>query len=691
MTFKKLLYFTSVLVGLSMIFTPLHAQSIIKSDISDYDILYRSNDGSLSSFHKTDANLNVSIEDFGILVEYYRTILQFDISELTSPIDKAVFHVYSKASGGNDFDIDLYGSSVNRSEFIDADDASSTDEFFSPGYSKIGGTGNLIEHTDPDFEWYTVEITNFINARINEYQQNNADSIVVLKIRPDASYNSANTNFNLSSGNDTNREPFLSIYDGNTDQVITGTEGWRILSTPTSGNTYDDLLGDLWTQGIPNGADVTNGDPNVLTYDGSSFSAVNDLTTTMSPGVGFATYVYSDDDHDGNPEGFPKTISVSGSENTGSISPILTSGADEWTLVGNPYAFPIAWEELSKTDLTGTVYVYDHDITSYISWNGSSGALTDGRIATMQGFWVQNSGSATAEELTIEETDKANEATFYKEKADPEIELSASKGELSNRAFLSFTKNGKAERDNYDGLKLSPLDFKNHLSVSSLTGNTKLDINNLPVEFEGELEIPVLVENFIADEKSKEWISAGGEVTLAWTEMENIPENWSLTLTDYQEGITTNMKKLGSYRFTLEGDEAKAKQAPVTSILSPIVPTAEKMRKSGDSPRFGITIIAGNTVSNEPDETPQDFTLSQNYPNPFNPSTEISYQLEENSEVSLKIYNAMGQHVATLVNETKSAGNYRVTWNAENMASGIYYYRLQATGEIITRQMTLIK
>jgi hypothetical protein len=107
-----------------------NAQVVIKSDTSDYDILFRSNIGQISSFHNSSASLNVSITDFsGFIVEYYRAILQFDISELTSPVDKAVFHVYSEASGGNDFDIDLYGSSSNRSDFIHANESSSTDEF----------------------------------------------------------------------------------------------------------------------------------------------------------------------------------------------------------------------------------------------------------------------------------------------------------------------------------------------------------------------------------------------------------------------------------------------------------------------------------------------------------------------------------------------------------------------------------
>jgi hypothetical protein len=75
---------------------------------------------------------------------------------------------------------------------------------------------------------------------------------------------------------------------------------------------------------------------------------------------------------------------------------------------------------------------------------------------------------------------------------------------------------------------------------------------------------------------------------------------------------------------------------------------------------------------------PEDFQLSQNYPNPFNPSTTISYSLSKNGEVKLEVFNLRGQKIATLVDGVKAAGNYEVTWSAENFASGVYFCRLQA-------------
>ena len=88
---------------------------------------------------------------------------------------------------------------------------------------------------------------------------------------------------------------------------------------------------------------------------------------------------------------------------------------------------------------------------------------------------------------------------------------------------------------------------------------------------------------------------------------------------------------------------------------------------------------------------PNDFSLSQNFPNPFNPTTLISYKLKETSRVQLKVFNILGNEVETLVNEQKPAGNYEITWNALNLPSGVYFYRLQAGSFIDTKKMVLLK
>ncbi len=90
-------------------------------------------------------------------------------------------------------------------------------------------------------------------------------------------------------------------------------------------------------------------------------------------------------------------------------------------------------------------------------------------------------------------------------------------------------------------------------------------------------------------------------------------------------------------------------------------------------------------------ELPQKFALDQNYPNPFNPTTEIRYQLPTSGLVTLRIYDVLGRRVETLVDRRESAGNHFVTFNGSTLASGVYFYKLDAGGESLERKMMLIK
>jgi hypothetical protein len=83
--------------------------------------------------------------------------------------------------------------------------------------------------------------------------------------------------------------------------------------------------------------------------------------------------------------------------------------------------------------------------------------------------------------------------------------------------------------------------------------------------------------------------------------------------------------------------------------------------------------------------------LSQNYPNPFNPSTKIKYSVPNSSQVVIKIFDILGNEIETLVNEEKPAGTYEVTWYAEQLPSGVYFYQLRAGSFVQTKKMLLLK
>ncbi|HVN49261.1 MAG TPA: T9SS type A sorting domain-containing protein, partial [Bacteroidota bacterium] len=95
---------------------------------------------------------------------------------------------------------------------------------------------------------------------------------------------------------------------------------------------------------------------------------------------------------------------------------------------------------------------------------------------------------------------------------------------------------------------------------------------------------------------------------------------------------------------------------------------------------------------------PDDYFIKQNYPNPFNPTTTISFSLPSKSFVTLKVYDILGREVSTLMNQEKEEGTYNVMFNASNLASGMYFYRIAATSLdgsnknfVETKKMLLLK
>jgi hypothetical protein len=104
---------------------------------------------------------------------------------------------------------------------------------------------------------------------------------------------------------------------------------------------------------------------------------------------------------------------------------------------------------------------------------------------------------------------------------------------------------------------------------------------------------------------------------------------------------------------------------------------------------IGYNVTPTSIINNV--QVPSEYSLSQNYPNPFNPETVIRYSLNENRFTTLKIFNVLGKEMATLVNENQNAGSYSINFNASNLSSGMYFYRIESGTFVATKKMLLIK
>ncbi len=454
---------------------------------------------------------------------------------------------------------------------------------------------------------------------------------------------------------------------------LTGTAGWRLLSSPVSGSTYANLLGPIWTQGAT-GADVTNGTPNVFWSEGSTTAslvqtAVTNLNNTIPAGRGFAVYVYNDDNYDA-PGGttWPKTLSVTGAENAANAvyTPTHTSGT-QYAIAGNPFASTIDWDDVTRGgNVHNAVWVWNPSTSTYDAYNAGNGLLSGGLIAPFQGFWIQYNGAASS--VTFPATAKSTGGSFRgKEEVQNRMVVRISDNAGSNQAWIAFREDATFGEDRFDAVKFSPMaaDF---IQLFTMVGEKAHDINALPRGITEALEIPLGY-----------WSTRGGSATLDLTEL-SLPEGWAVSLRD---NLTGQTRAVGSdFRYTFESVRMKA--PAVESQPQVLAATA---------PRFTLIIEPASSTST-PDAgrlTPDAFALEQNYPNPFNPSTQIRFTLQSSDVTRLTVYDVLGREVATLVNGPMSAGAHTITFDASNLTSGVYMYKLEAGGMTQTKRMTLVK
>ncbi len=446
-----------------------------------------------------------------------------------------------------------------------------------------------------------------------------------------------------------------------------------LMSSPVAEGNFYDFFKNVWIEGFEGSNNPTSLTANIQAYhpEVGFYPMGANLSGTQSGGHGFMYTHKNDDNNDGQPNTSPTVLTVTGPENpdpTFSLAGWHNSGGFiydgvEWqlSLRGNPFDTAIDWDLLGKqADLSPVIWVWDPFAASYRSWNGSSGDLTNGVIPAFQGFWTASKGWFNM--ITFTDAARVLGNQFYGKQPDVEstrFAIRGTQGRFQSTAWVEFTETGLMGHDKWDAVSLTPL-ADNYIHVGTRMNGISYDINTLPLNTQ-PFELPLVIKS-----------TDGGIVSLTMEEW-NMPEGWEISLQDTETG---QMFAFG----------------PTFSVDISVPPYVEN--PMGDpAPKFKFLVVPLPSTSTPDDGrgTMDVFALDQNYPNPFNPSTQIRFTLQSSDVTRLTVYDVVGREVAVLVNGTMPAGSHSVNFDASTLTSGVYVYKLEAGGQVMTKRMTLIK
>lgn len=317
--------------------------------------------------------------------------------------------------------------------------------------------------------------------------------------------------------------------------------------------------------------------------------------------------------------------------------------------------------------------------------DGDYGDLDGGIIAPFQGFFIQNAGANPV--FTFSEGAETTGGNFYgkqEENAEHVLRFEINGEGLFNSVWITLSNNGSFDRTISDALELIPFN-ENYVLFGSSKGDTMFDIAHFPAN--PVTQIPIEIETTLPGrytiKATDVTLSPGAEIVLVDTKT-----NVSITVDkDFEYTFEWNESIIEANKQVQQGNVACG---TVEQVRQQFVPTAAQKNKNSES-RFYLKFTTDSHFTENPN-LPDSFLLKQNFPNPFNPTTQITYELPQQSDVTLQIFDLTGRQVATLVNnESVSAGTHTVNFDATNLSSGMYIYRLQAGSVVLSRKLTLIK
>jgi hypothetical protein len=213
---------------------------------------------------------------------------------------------------------------------------------------------------------------------------------------------------------------------------------------------------------------------------------------------------------------------------------------------------------------------------------------------------------------------------------------------------------------------------------------------DLPILTNNPNEVRAVFVNAVTDAPAIDIVTANGDTLASNLNYSATSLPISFTAGAYTVDLlrSSDKHKLGTQTLDVSN---QANGYAVITLSGFLDPAANQNGPPAALGVYEIQITPTTSVAEHSGSAPVSFALLQNYPNPFNPVTSIQYSVSSDQFVSLKVYDVLGNEVATLVDEKKPAGFYRVSFDAKGLASGVYFYRLRAGDFSATRKLLLVR
>jgi len=490
---------------------------------------------------------------------------------------------------------------------------------------------------------------------------------------------------------------------------LTGTKGWRMVTSPVVTTFSDMFKSPLVTQGFT-GSTYPALQPNLMWWDETdpgttlqSWREPSVFTESIVGGRGYFQYMFNGAGITGGgtyTDILPQTMSVTGIENynfsSGSYNYSMTYTARSapttgtnyydvnaldqgWNLIGNPTASTLDWDAASawtKTNVDNTIYVWDPSALSgngdYLTWNGTFGTLGNGKISPFQAFWVHANAASPALSFTGSAR-TSTPGTFMRSPAINEtvsIPITLSGQQMETTSYISFSDSGVVGPDFMDAYRLEPMNdtWIELYTLSSTNHISPLVINNLPLTDTSLVVIPMYVGAQVVG------TGTANKYTLRWHIPDNWPTGWNISLQDHQLLKAISMTDTTQYTFNYLSQSVKS--TTTCSMYSPkqLLKNISKISQLiNTTPRYSIVISKGGKMIDYMAPKP---ALLSNYPNPFSTvGTQLRFSLPEQAQVRIDVYNLNGILIENLVNSTIPAGFTEIKWQPRNKIPGMYFIR----------------